>query len=59
MQNKEINDVSGFDPPLILHVGNGEIEIDDMDLDLKYNKIGLSVIYGFEVVTKKERNEKN
>ena len=59
IQNKKINDVSGFDPPFILNVGSGEIEIDDMDLDLKYNKIGLSVIYGFEVVTKKERNEKN
>ena len=59
MQNEKINDVSGFDPPFILNVGSGEIEIDDMDLDLKYNKIGLSVIYGFEVVTKKERNEKN
>ena len=59
MQNKEINDVAGFEPPLILNVGNGEIEIEDMDLDLKYNKVGLSIIYGFEVVTKKEKNEKN
>ena len=59
MQNKEINDVAGFEPPLILNIGNGEIEIEDMDLDLKYNKVGLSIIYGFEVVTKKEKNEKN
>ena len=59
MHNEEINDIEGFEPPLILNVGSGEIEIEDMDLDLKYNKFGLSVIYGFEVVTKKERNEKN
>jgi len=59
MQNKEIADVSGFNPPLISNIGNGVIELEDMELDLKYNKIGLSVIYGFEVVTKKERNEKN
>mgnify|MGYP000270012167 CR=1 FL=1 len=59
MQNKDITDVSGFNPPLVSNIGNGIIDIDDMNLDLKYNKIGLSVVYGFEVVTKKERNEKN
>jgi hypothetical protein len=58
MQNKDITDVSGFNPPLVSNIGNGIIDIDDMNLDLKYNKIGLSIDYGFEVVTKKEKNEK-
>ena len=58
MQNKDITDVSGFNPPLVSNIGNGMIDIDDMNLDLKYNKIGLSVVYGFEVVTKREKNDK-
>ena len=58
MQNKEITNLSGFQPPLISNIENGLIEIEDMDLDLKHNKIGLSIIYGFEIVTKREKNEK-
>ena len=40
------------------NIENGLFEIEDMDLDLKHNKIGLSIIYGFEIVTKREKNEK-
>ena len=58
MQNKEITNLSGFQPPLISNIENGLIEIEDMDLDLKHNKIGLSIIYGFEIATKREKNEK-
>ena len=33
-------------------------EIEGRDMDLTYDKVGLSVIYGFAIVNKKERNEK-
>ena len=33
-------------------------QIEGRDMDLTYDKVGLSVIYGFAIVNKKERNEK-
>ena len=33
-------------------------EIEGYDKDMTYDKIGLSVIYGFQILNTKERNEK-
>ena len=59
MQNQKITASAGFNPPLLFNFGSDDIGIEDMELDLKYNKIGLSIIYGFEIITESEKNEKN
>ena len=59
MQNEKVEHTSGIIFPSGSDIGEGDTESDNIDLDLTYNKIGLSIIYGFEIITKKERNEKN
>ena len=38
---------------------DGILYVEDVDVDLDYDKIGFSIIYGFEIESKKDRNEKN
>ena len=59
MQNERVKHASGIIFPSGSDIGEGDTESDNIDLDLTYNKIGVSFIYGFEIITKKERNEKN
>ena len=53
MVNKEISSLQ-FDFPS----SNGILYTEPTDLDLAYDKIGLSIIYGFSIDNKGERNEK-
>ena len=59
MHNEKVTQTSGINPPAGSDIGDGDTQSDNIDLDLTYNKIGISVIYGFEIITKKEKNEKN
>jgi len=55
MKNKIVDGAASYSTPFI----SDNIAVNDLELDLKYNKFGISVVYGFEIVDKKERNEKN
>ena len=55
MKNKIVSGTTSYSTPFI----SDNIAVNDLELDLKYNKFGISVVYGFEIVDKKERNEKN
>jgi hypothetical protein len=55
MKNKIVSGAASYSTPFI----SDNIAVNDLELDLKYNKFGISVVYGFEIVDKKERNEKN
>lgn len=59
MQNKKVTSTSGIIPPSGSDIGGGDTESDNIDLDLTYNKIGVSFIYGFEIITQRGKNEKN
>ena len=55
MKNKIVSGATSYSTPFI----SDNIAVNDLELDLKYNKFGISVVYGFEIIDKKERNEKN
>jgi hypothetical protein len=55
MKNEIVRGSTNYSTPF-----SGDIiAVNDLELDLKYNKFGISVVYGFEIADKKERNEKN
>ena len=55
IKNKLVTDISGFNPPVTLHVDGDNILTEDVEMDLVYNKFGISIIYGFETNNKKEK----
>tara|TARA_B110001454_G_scaffold28836_2_gene28205 strand:- start:2836 stop:3468 length:633 start_codon:yes stop_codon:yes gene_type:complete len=55
IKNKTVDDISGFNPPLISNISEDDIEIEPIDMDLSYSKFGFSIIYGLEINNKKEK----
>ena len=55
IKNKTITDISGFNPPLLENIEGDNIFVEPTDLDLNYQKLGFSIIYGFSMNNKKER----
>ena len=55
IKNKTITDISGFNPPLLGNIEGDNIFVEPTDLDLNYQKLGFSIIYGFSMNNKKER----
>ena len=55
IKNKTITDISGFNPPLLENIEGDNIFVEPTDLDLNYQKLGFSIIYGFAMNNKKER----
>lgn len=55
IKNKTITDMEGFNTPLLSNIGSDYILTEPADLDLSYQKLGFSIIYGFTVNNKKER----
>ena len=55
IKNKTITDISGFNLPLLENIDGDNIFVEPADLDLNYQKLGFSIIYGFAMNNKKER----